>query len=395
MAWRMNVRFENHLQKTLPKSIEELMAQIEKYARVEEDTSGTKAPRQEKRNGSPKRGRGNTGFNRQERRLRAAQAITIVFRIPVYKVLERIRNQLYYRALIPGEFMRRSLGKHCTYHNEDGYLTQGCRALKTHLEDLVRQGHLRDLVDEARMRKEQARLSQASAAPPLPPLPPPPPQQADGPQVINVIHSKVNKNDVRGETHRVRHLHVNQDQQKKPRTNEYQGPVVSFTEADLDMVQHPHIDALVITLKIGECQVRRILVDQGSSCNIMYVRCYKELGLHLDDLEQSNSPMVGFDGTPTWPLGAMNLEVQTDTKKSTYNVREAEIDEIEDEGMEVLDDVGKKPAHKSEEALKKILVQEDDGERFFFLGSGLAEEEERELRSFLTSEHRSVCLDAL
>ncbi|XP_028122747.1 uncharacterized protein LOC114319881 [Camellia sinensis] len=84
---------------------------------------------------------------------------------------------------------------------------------------------------------------------------------------------------------------------------------------DLDMVQHPHNDALVITLKIGKFQVRRILVDQGNSCDIMYVTCYKGLGLHLDDLEQSNNPMVGFNGTPTWSLGATNLEVQAGTKK--------------------------------------------------------------------------------
>ena len=51
--------------------------------------------------------------------------------------------------------MGRSLGKHCAYHNEDGHMTQGCRALKAHLEDLVRQGQLRDLVDETRTREEQ------------------------------------------------------------------------------------------------------------------------------------------------------------------------------------------------------------------------------------------------
>ncbi|GAA0265851.1 hypothetical protein GCM10010492_77580 [Saccharothrix mutabilis subsp. mutabilis] len=39
------------LAKTLPKSMEELMARIEKYARAEEDTSGTKEIKQEKENG--------------------------------------------------------------------------------------------------------------------------------------------------------------------------------------------------------------------------------------------------------------------------------------------------------------------------------------------------------
>lgn len=42
------------LAKTLPKSMEELMARIEKYARAEEDTPGTKETKQEKGNSSPK-----------------------------------------------------------------------------------------------------------------------------------------------------------------------------------------------------------------------------------------------------------------------------------------------------------------------------------------------------
>ncbi|XP_028114473.1 uncharacterized protein LOC114312450 [Camellia sinensis] len=91
--------------------------------------------------------------------------------------------------------------------------------------------------------------------------------------------------------------------------------MISFTKADLDMVQDPHNDTLLVTLKIGDWQVRRILIDHGSSCDIMYVRCYKELDLHPDDLEQSDNPMVGFNGTLTWPLGATNLEVQAGSKK--------------------------------------------------------------------------------
>ncbi|XP_028071271.1 uncharacterized protein LOC114273673 [Camellia sinensis] len=117
------------LAKTLPKSMEELMAQIDKYACAEKDTQGTRTSKPERRNGSPKRGRGNMGLDRQETWIRTAQAVTTVFRIPIYKVLERIKNHPYYRApeKIPGEFMGRSIGKHCAYHNEDDHLTQGAR----------------------------------------------------------------------------------------------------------------------------------------------------------------------------------------------------------------------------------------------------------------------------
>ncbi|XP_028070024.1 uncharacterized protein LOC114272503 [Camellia sinensis] len=233
-----NCMLRNSLVKTLPKSMGELMARIEKYARAEEDTPGAKAPKQ----------------------------------IPVYKVLENIRNQPYYREpeRILGEFIERNVAKHCAYHNEDRHLTYSCRALKAHFKDLIKQGHLRGLVDEARMREEQAKLPQA------PPTPPPsaPQQQESEPLVINVIHSRINENEVRRETQRVKHLqHMYQVQQRRPRIDECQGPMVSFTDADLDMVQHLHNDALVITLKIGECQfpiehgIKEVREDQVQAKN--------------------------------------------------------------------------------------------------------------------------------
>lgn len=70
--------------------------------------------------------------------------------------------------------------------------------------------------------------------------------------------------------------------------------------------------------------------------------------------------------------------------KSTCNVQEIKKAEIKDEDMEkIIYDISKKLIEKSEEAMKKILVQEGDKERFFLLGSGLAENEERELDAFL------------
>lgn len=69
--------------------------------------------------------------------------------------------------------------------------------------------------------------------------------------------------------------------------------------------------------------------------------------------------------------------------KSTCSIQEPKRAEIEDEDVEVLKDVGKEPTEKSEEALKKILVQQGDEERFFLLGPGLAKEEEKELEAFL------------
>ena len=126
------------LAKTLPKSMEELMARIEKYARAEEDTSGNKEVKQEKGNGSPKQGRGNNRFSKSETELRSKQAVTTVFRIPIHKVLDQIRNQPYLRAPAKtlGEYMGRNVGRRCAYHNEEGAPNLGLQSPKSTLRGL-------------------------------------------------------------------------------------------------------------------------------------------------------------------------------------------------------------------------------------------------------------------
>lgn len=42
--------------------------------------------------------------------------------------------------------------------------------------------------------------------------------------------------------------------------------MITFTEKDLDRVQLSHNDTLVVTLRIGAFNVRRVLVDQGRFC---------------------------------------------------------------------------------------------------------------------------------
>ena len=58
----------------------------------------------------------------------------------------------------------------------------------------------------------------------------------------------------------------------------------------------PYDDALVITLKIGGYDVKRVMVDQGSGAEIMYPNLYKGLNLKLEDLTAYDSPLVSFDG---------------------------------------------------------------------------------------------------
>ena len=86
---------------------------------------------------------------------------------------------------------------------------------------------------------------------------------------------------------------------------------ITFSNGDLKDVQLPHCDPLVITLQIGNYDVKRVLVDQGSFAEVMYQELYEKLGLGESDLTEFTSPVFGFLGESTVSLGKTTLPVLT------------------------------------------------------------------------------------
>ena len=86
--------------------------------------------------------------------------------------------------------------------------------------------------------------------------------------------------------------------------------ILGFSNEDMVGTIQPHDDALVVTLRIGGYDVRRVMVDQGSVVDIMYPDLYKGLGLKPEDLTTYNSPLVSFKGRMVAPKGLIRLPVQ-------------------------------------------------------------------------------------
>ena len=53
--------------------------------------------------------------------------------------------------------------------------------------------------------------------------------------------------------------------------------ILGFSDDDKVGTIQPHDDALVVTLRIGGYDVKRVMVDQGSVVDIMYLDLYKGL----------------------------------------------------------------------------------------------------------------------
>ena len=79
--------------------------------------------------------------------------------------------------------------------------------------------------------------------------------------------------------------------------------VMGFSDEDKIGTIQPHDDALVITLRIGGYDVKRVIVDQGSAAEIMYPDLYKELNLKAEDLTPYSSSLMSFEGKLIIPKG--------------------------------------------------------------------------------------------
>ncbi|XP_050278328.1 uncharacterized protein LOC126719863 [Quercus robur] len=89
--------------------------------------------------------------------------------------------------------------------------------------------------------------------------------------------------------------------------------VLGFSDKDKIGTIQPHDDALVVTLKIGGYDVKRVLVDQGSAVEIMYPDLYKGLNLKPEDLTAYDSPIVSFEGKTVTLRGQIRLPIQTNS----------------------------------------------------------------------------------
>ncbi|RVW34719.1 hypothetical protein CK203_110692 [Vitis vinifera] len=88
--------------------------------------------------------------------------------------------------------------------------------------------------------------------------------------------------------------------------------IASFSPQDLARVTVPHEDALVLSLKIVGFQVCWVLVDPGSSTNLLHISTYKQMGIPFSTLGSPSRVLIGFNGLTTWSLGEIVFPVEAD-----------------------------------------------------------------------------------
>ena len=54
---------------------------------------------------------------------------------------------------------------------------------------------------------------------------------------------------------------------------------ITFSDVDLEGCQHPHDDPLVIRVVMANKTVHRVLIDNGSSANIIFASVFDKMGI--------------------------------------------------------------------------------------------------------------------
>ena len=70
---------------------------------------------------------------------------------------------------------------------------------------------------------------------------------------------------------------------------------ITFTDQDLERVRSPYNDALILTLRTNDFDVKMVLTDEGSSCEVIYLNLLKKLNLSEVDLMPVMTHLMGFN----------------------------------------------------------------------------------------------------
>ena len=90
----------------------------------------------------------------------------------MHQVLEKIKNELFFKwpNKMSGNPMKRNQNLYCQHHQDQGHTIEDCRKLWDHLDQLVREGKLKQLLHHSNGQAEQIGSDprrDASSRPPL------------------------------------------------------------------------------------------------------------------------------------------------------------------------------------------------------------------------------------
>ena len=195
---------------------------------------------------------------------------------------------------------KRDNTRYCEFHRDHGHRTKDCIQLRKEIEYLIRRGYLRSFITSEGQGQAQQ---------------PPPPRQTttQHQQPLGEIHVISGGFAGGGESSSARKAHLRsirsgevmevQAVSKLPRLD----TAITFSDSNLEGCQYPHDDLLVIRAVVANKTIHRVLVDNGSSADIIFASAFDKMGIGREKLEPVSTHLRGFSGEKVLPLGSIQL----------------------------------------------------------------------------------------
>ncbi|XP_012858055.1 PREDICTED: uncharacterized protein LOC105977295 [Erythranthe guttata] len=316
-------RFKESIAGRPPGNLEELLNRAEKYVRIEE--ASTHAPPKRKRKDDRQDNR-----RRDDRRPPLpppSQPSSSYNRFtPLNARLTEILHVIEQRGLaepprpMQPNAKREKSDRYCRFHKDKGHTTEEYAQLKMAIERLIKQGHLGEYVDKPRNKRrddpprrdsnrdQQQRREDGGHRRDL---------DNNDNQPTRGIISFISGGPAGGDSQNARRTlarsaRMNQER-ASPSARIYQirrpDHSIVFNSSDLEGPDEDHVDALVVTTTVANFLVKKILVDGGSSADIMYLHAFKQLGIDNARFSPISTPLKGFTGEGILSMGEVELPV--------------------------------------------------------------------------------------
>ena len=82
---------------------------------------------------------------------------------------------------------------------------------------------------------------------------------------------------------------------------------ITFSDSNMEGCQHPHDDHLVIRAIVANKTVHRVMIDNGSSADIIFSSAFDKMGIGREKLETVSAYLLGFSGEKVLPLRLTQL----------------------------------------------------------------------------------------
>lgn len=96
-------------------------------------------------------------------------------------------------------------------------------------------------------------------------------------------------------------------------------PTMSFSAEYCRGITYDHEDPLVVSLDIANHTVHMVLVDGGSSANLLFRCAFDKLKIDPKQLVKVNFPLIGFNGSSVFLDGKITLRLTIGSRQTTRN----------------------------------------------------------------------------